>query len=142
MRRLMVMLAVVAVAGAGVGAPATATGWAIVPTPNPGTTNVLNGIVSLSTSSTEIWAVGSTSSPSYSGCHGRTLAVRSTGGAFSEVPTTPVAICAVVNGVAGTAGTGVWAVGWATSPRHTLIRHWDGFVWATVSGAAITPPPA
>jgi hypothetical protein len=116
------------------------TAGTVVPTPNPGTSNSVNGVVAFSP--TEIWGVGNASSPTYNGCHGRTLTARYTGTAFAEVPSTPTPICAAVNGVAGTSTSDIWAVGSANSARDPHVRHWDGSTWTAGPGAAIPLPPA
>jgi len=144
MRKHSVLVAVLAVlmAGFGVTPAAAATGWSIVPTPNPGTTNLIGGVVAFGAS--DIWAVGSASSSSYSGCHGRTLTLHSTGASFTEVPETPAAtpICASVDGVAGVSPTDIWAVGSTNNGRDTNLRHWNGSVWTAVPGATIALPPS
>ena len=142
--RHSILVAVMAVVMAGLGsAPAVAaTGWTIVPTPNPGTTNLVGGVVAFGAS--DVWAVGSASSSSYGGCHGRTLTLRSTGAAFSEKPETPAAtpICASVDGVAGVTGKDIWAVGSTNNGRDTHLRHWNGSTWTVVPGATIQLPPS
>lgn len=111
------LLAVLAVAAAIPAPAAAAAGITTVQTPNPGTTNTLGGLVAFPP--TEIWGVGSASSSSYTGCHGRTLTARWNGTAFVEVaevrPPTP--ICASVNGVAGTSTSDIWAVGSTNSSQ-------------------------
>lgn len=144
MRKHSVSVAALAVlmAGFGVVPAAAATGWSIVPTPNPGTTNLIGGVVAFGAS--DIWAVGSASSSSYSGCQGRTLTLHSTGASFTEVSETPVAtpICASVDGVAGVSPTDIWAVGNTSNGRDTNLRHWNGSVWTAVPGATIALPPS
>ena len=133
------MLLAAAVAGLLTAPGAAATAWTVVPTPNPGTSNTLGGLVRFGTG--DVWAVGQASSPSYAGCHGRTLTLRYNGSAFVEVPDTHTAICATVDGVGGTGPSDIWAVGSAGNGRDTHLRHWDGSGWTVVSGATITPPP-
>jgi hypothetical protein len=116
------------------------TAGTVVPTPNPGTSNSINGVVAFSP--TEVWGVGNASSPTYNGCHGRTLTTRYTGTAFREVPSSPTAICAAINGVAGTSTSDIWAVGSTNSARDPHVRHWDGSIWTAGAGAAIPLPPA
>jgi hypothetical protein len=113
----------------------------IAPSPNPGTSNTLGGLVAFS--ATDIWGVGTASSPSYSGCHGRTLRIHSSGGAFTEVSeASPTPICASVNGAAGLAADDIWAVGSINSARDPHVRHWDGTRWTAGSGAPIQVPPS
>ena len=119
---------------------AGAASWTIVPSPNPGSANSIGGLVAFSP--TEIWGVGSTSSSSYEGCHGRTLAARWNGSAFVEVQATPTSMCASVNGVAGRSTSDIWAVGNTNNGRDTHLRHFDGTTWTTVAGAFIEVPPS
>jgi hypothetical protein len=119
---------------------AAAARFGVVPSPNPGESNTIGGLVAFSPS--EIWAVGSSSSHRYEGCHGRTLAARWDGRAFVEVLSPPTSMCASVEGVTGTSTRDIWAVGSTNSGRDTHLRHWDGSVWTTVPGASIAPPPS
>jgi hypothetical protein len=89
-----------------------------------------------------VWAVGTASSSSYSGCHGRTLTARFNGSAFVEVPAPATAICASVNGVSGRSTADIWAVGSTNNGRDTHVRHWSGGAWSTVPGATIPVPPS
>jgi hypothetical protein len=116
------------------------TGGTAVPTPNPGTSNSIDGVVALSP--TEVWGIGNASSPTYNGCHGRTLTTRFTGTVFAEVPSTPTAICAAINGVAGSSTSDIWAVGSTNSARDPHLRHWNGSTWTVDPGAAIALPPS
>jgi hypothetical protein len=135
-------LGVAVAAAALIPATPAAAGVTNIPTPNPGTTNLLGGLVAFSP--TDIWGVGSASSTSYTGCHGRTLTIHSSGSAFTEVPETPQAtpMCASVNGVAGRSATDIWAVGSTNNGRDTFVRHWNGAVWTGDKGATIPVPPS
>src|SRR5262245_47466613 len=84
-------------------APAATAAVSTITTPNPGTGNTIGGLTAFSAG--DVWAVGSASSPSYSGCHGRTLTAHFTGSAFTEIFETPAAtpICATVDAVSGSA---------------------------------------
>ena len=135
-----VLTAAVAAVALAVGPTAqAATGWTVVPTPNPGTVNTIGGIVSFGD---ETWAIGSTASPAYTGCHGRTLTLRydATASAFREVANSQAAICASVEGVAGTSTSDIWGVGSTNNGRDTHIRHWNGAGWVVVPGATIAVP--
>jgi hypothetical protein len=138
--RLLSFAGLLAVA---VAAPAAASPT-IVSSPNPGTVNTLGGLVAFS--STDVWGVGAASSSSYTGCHGRTLTMRSNlaGTAFGEVLETPAAtpICASVNGAAGRSTTDIWAVGSTNSARDPHVRHWNGSTWTAGSGAVLPVPPS
>jgi hypothetical protein len=122
-------------------APAAA-GVTNIPTPNPGTTNLLGGLVAFSPS--DIWGVGSASSTSYTGCHGRTLTIRSSGADFTEKLETPQAtpMCASVNGVAGLSANDIWAVGSTNNGRDPFVRHSNGALWTGDKGATIPLPPS
>jgi hypothetical protein len=138
--RLLSAAALLAVAAA---APAAASPT-IVPSPNPGSLNTLGGLVPFS--ATNVWGVGSASSSSYTGCHGRTLTMRSNaaGTVFGEVFETPAAtpICASVNGAAGRSPADIWAVGSTNSARDPHVRHWNGSTWSAGSGAVLPVPPS
>lgn len=129
---------VVAVALLGAAVAMAARGLTVVTSPNPPAANVIGGLVAPSAG--EIWAVGESTSPSYSGCHGRPLAGRWDGTGFAEVKST-VAICASVNGAAASSANDIWAVGSVNDGRDVHIRHWDGTTWRTVTGAPIPSPP-
>ena len=99
--RTAVLLLLAALFALAVAAPAVPAAISTVTMPNPGTSNTIGGLTAFPTN--DVWAVGSASSSSYSGCHGRTLTARFTGSAFSEIFETPAAtpICATVNSVSG-----------------------------------------
>lgn len=117
-----------------------AAGVTLIPSPNPGTLNTLGGLAAFSP--TDIWGVGTASSTSYTGCHGRTLTIRWNGSTFPEVAAPPTPICASVNGVSGTSTSDIWAVGSTNNGRDTHLRHWDGSAWTVVPGASIAVPPS
>jgi hypothetical protein len=123
-------------------APAAPAAVSTVTTPNPGTGNTIGGLTAFAAN--DVWAVGTASSSSYSGCHGRTLTARSTGGAFSEIFETPAAtpICATVSSVSGSSHSDIWAVGSANSQRDPHLRHFDGSTWTVSAGATLPLPPA
>jgi hypothetical protein len=120
-------------------AAARAASVSIVPSTNPGTSNILGGLVAFAPA--DVWGVGTTTSPSYAGCHSRTLTIHSTGGAFADV--TPVAaICGAVNAAAGTSSSDLWAVGSANTARDPQVRHYDGTTWTASAGADLPVPPS
>jgi hypothetical protein len=137
--RLLAALAIAAAIPASAAASARIT---TVQTPNPGTTNTLGGLAAFGP--TTIWGVGTASSSSYTGCHGRTLTARWTGAAFAEVAEvpSPTPICASVNGVAGTSTSDIWAVGSTNSARDPHVRHWNGSKWTAGPGAPLQVPPS
>src|SRR5690348_14745080 len=136
-RRLAVSALSIGVAGA-FAAAAWAAGFTLVGSPNPGAANSIGALVAFAPA--DVWAIGTASSPSYAGCHSRTLTARWDGAGFAEVPSAATPICASVNGASGTAATDIWAVGSANDGRDTSIRHWNGTAWSIVAGATLTPP--
>jgi hypothetical protein len=132
-----VLLAVAAAAPA-----AAAPTVSVVNMPNPGTSNTVGGLVAFSP--TNVWGVGTASSPSYSGCHGRTFTTQFDGTAFAEVFEQPAAtaICATVNAASGSSASDIWAVGSANSARDSHVRHWNGSTWTAGPGATIPLPPS
>src|SRR4051812_46344359 len=140
--RTTVLLLVAGLFALAVAAPAAPAAVSTVTTPNPGTGNTIGGLTAFPTN--DVWAVGSASSSSYSGCHGRTLTASFTGSAFSEIFETPAAtpICATVNSASGSSSSDIWAVGSANSQRDPHLRHYDGSSWTVSAGAPLPPPPA
>lgn len=132
-----VVLAAVAVALV-LAVVARAAGFTIVPAPNPGTANTISGLVAFSP--TDIWGVGTVSSSTYAGCHGRTLLSHWTGSPFVEVPSGTTPVCAAINGVTGSSASDIWAVGSVSNARETHLRHWNGTAWTIVPGATIPAP--
>ena len=84
----------------------------------------------------DMWAVGTigTGSGPF-----QTLAEHFNGTSWSAVPTPP--LNAQLAGVAGAAGTDVWAVGGPVSgqPGNALIEHWDGTSWSVTPSPALPP---
>jgi hypothetical protein len=136
------VLLVSALLALAVAAPAAPAAVSTVTTPNPGTASTIGGLTAFPTD--DVWAVGSASSSSYSGCHGRTLTAHFTVGGFTEIFETPAAtpICATVNGVSGSSSSDIWAVGSANSQRDPHLRHYNGSTWTASAGATLQPPPA
>jgi hypothetical protein len=136
-----VLLPAAALLSLSVAAPAArAADISTVTTPNPGTSNIIGGLTAFAND--EVWAVGESSSPSYSGCHGRTLTARFTGSALAEILETPAAtpICATVNSVSGSSSSDIWAVGFAGSQRDPHLRHYNGSTWTASAGATLPLP--
>ena len=84
----------------------------------------------------DMWAVGTigTGTGPF-----QTLAEHFDGTGWSAVPTPPLS--ASLAGVAGAAGTDVWAVGGPVSgqPGNALIEHWDGTSWSVTPSPALPP---
>ncbi len=89
------------------------------------------------TSGTDVWAVGDYTT--VSGGADQTLIMRWNGFAWNKVtsPNAPNSGDNVLNAVAVVSSTDAWAVGYyidsSTSKKRTLIVHWNGSQWATVS---------
>jgi hypothetical protein len=120
------------------------TGWMVMPSPNLGATNYLNGVSALSAS--DIWAAGYayTQSASFAFALQVTLLEHWDGASWTRVPSpnpgTPQRCGAprytgnALWSVAAISSTDVWAVGqictWSTF--QTLTEHWDGSAWTVV----------
>ena len=121
---------------AAVSAACTVSPWAVIPTPNTGTTG--DNLVSVSgVSSSDVWSVGAVRDLTH---HTATpIAEHWNGSAWKLVPTPPVGDSSGLNyldGVAAVAANDVWAVGsFATASLGfvTLIEHWNGTSWNVVT---------
>lgn len=108
--------------------------WAIVESPNPGTSgNYLQAIAEVQTNG-DLWAVGYY----YESGHPRTLIERWDGTNWDVVPSPNVGtIGNSLFGVSGFSTNDVWAVGAynlnnQTGTLQTLTEHWDGNAWNVV----------
>jgi hypothetical protein len=129
----------------------TGGAWSQVPSPSPGVSAILGGVGAGPGGSA--WAVGGSC---VSGCGtaaetDRTLILRWTGGAWSQVPSPSPGVSARLSAVAAGPGGSAWAVGYScavscgTTPfrsGRTLILRWNGSAWSAVptpriSGGAI-----
>jgi hypothetical protein len=114
-------------------AQARAAGWTVVPSPSPGTHSI--GLTDVAVvSATSAWAVGFTNATlnreqalilHWNGSSWKQQSSPNTGSAYNEL-----------DGVAATSPTNAWAVGYhnngASTPRQTLILHWNGTAWKQV----------
>jgi hypothetical protein len=140
-RMCLVGASALALVAGGVTPPALAYGsWTVVASPNPGESNTIGALVAVS--STAVRAIGSSSSSTYAGCHGRTLNARWNGSRFVEAATAGAPMCASVNDASGTSGSDLWGVGSTNDGRDPHLRHWDGTSWVAMAGAAIAVPPS
>lgn len=108
-------------------------GWTNANAPETGTGTTLNGVAVLSSSTSDVWAVGTLENGN------RTLAEHWDGQSWSVVPTPdpdPLGGNELF-GVAGASADDVWAVGRGGPPNYVLVLHWDGTSWAEVP----TPNP-
>jgi hypothetical protein len=110
--------------------------WKLVSAPEPtGVQSWFNGVDALST--TNVWAVGESANIQASNQDERTFIEHWNGRAWSIVasPNPAVGFIAadVLDGVAGVAGSDLWAVGWdldpATNTIAMLFEHFDGKTW-------------
>ncbi|MEO8289176.1 MAG: S-layer homology domain-containing protein [Chloroflexota bacterium] len=116
--------------------------WSLVPSPNViPNDNELRGIAAVSSS--DIWAVGSyrTSQTQYS-----TLIEHWDGSSWSIVASpNPGSDTNYFNGVTASSGNDVWAVGFyrnTSGYAQTLVEHWDGAGWSTVSSPGSANGPS
>ena len=116
------------------------TGWAIVSSPNTGTPQTENNILSSVTcvSAADCWAVGYSYGSSY-GSARQTLIERwdETSWTIVSSPNTSTTQVHFLLGVACVSASDCWAVGYyfngITSTYQTLIERWDGTSWAIVT---------
>lgn len=88
----------------------------------------------------EAWAVGDVSDNS--SLASQTLAYHWTGGAWTRTTTQNPAGSSSSNqlqAVAVRSASDVWAVGYSGYPQASLVEHWNGTAWATVSVPNIGP---
>lgn len=107
--------------------------WNVVPSPNPSTNhNELFAVAA--TSSNDVWAVGYSNKN-----HGNasTLIEHWDGTAWSVIHSpNPGSDGDILQGVTAISPSNVWAVGYHGTPNlhnKSLIEHWDGSKWSTVS---------
>ena len=93
--------------------PGCGPAWSVVPSPNTGASDSLNGVAALS--SADVWAVGD----SITGTH-HTLTEHWNGTTWSTVPSPNLDQYSSLNGIAAISSSDVWAVGYGT-----LIEHWE-----------------
>src|SRR5262249_41742758 len=113
------------------------TTWSKVPSPNPGLArNVLDGVTAVSP--TDAWAVGSYCTTSSCAVQD-TLLLHWNGAHWAKVPSPNLGpITNGLSGVTATSPTDVWVAGSYCAPQceghvHTLILHWNGTAWTTVT---------
>src|ERR1700736_515874 len=114
------------------------TFWSIVPSANPSTANNQLHAVACS-SAVDCWAVG-TYKTGLQNRYTQTLIEHWEGSSWSAVtsPNTGSTLQNRLNGVTCTSASDCWAVGYARTsatnqPAQTLVQHWDGTVWSTVT---------
>ncbi len=113
--------------------------WMVISSPNQGTrANQLLGVAPVSAS--DIWSVGNYNAGPYT-MSLRTLAEHWNGSSWSIVSTPNAATGSgdydSLQGVATVSTSNVWAVGYSgnvnAAADQTLIEHWNGSAWSTVS---------
>jgi len=107
------------------------TTWTRHAAPAPGTFSILRGVSALS--ARNVWAVGGFSTAGGS----RTLIEHWNGTKWAQVRSANPRNSTgdtVLNAVAGTSASNVWAVGsYASGKNKTLIEHWNGRSWKIVA---------
>jgi hypothetical protein len=115
--------------------------WAVVSSPNQGTSN--NQLLSVApASASEVWAVGFYNAGPFTNSL-RTLGERWNGSNWSIVSTPNAATgngdYDTLQGIARVSSSNLWAVGYSGSlsaaADQTLIEHWDGSSWSIVSSS-------
>lgn len=109
--------------------------WSVVASPSVGADGGhLSAVAAVSAS--DIWAVGSyfTGAPNQLD---RTLIVHWNGSQWSVVPSTnPATFSDNLNGLTVVSARNIWTVGSSQGQKtgeHTLVEHWNGTSWKTVS---------
>src|SRR5205814_7682090 len=102
--------------------PACGLAWRVVPSPNQGNNDILNGVAAVAAN--DIWAVGQTD--------GGSLTEHWNGTSWSVVPSPG----GPFNGVAAISANDVWAVG--TYSGDPLTEHWNGSTWSIVASPTIS----
>ncbi|TVZ05905.1 hypothetical protein EAS64_00010 [Trebonia kvetii] len=107
--------------------------WSRVPSPNPGVSDLLEGLTAISPS--DIWAVGYYSSLTTSG----PLLLHWNGKTWSQVNTNFTDF-ANVSSISASSAKNVWAAGYGfgSNGTHTEIIHWNGSAWSKIP----TPRPS
>jgi hypothetical protein len=106
--------------------------WSIVPTPNPGLSNVLSGVAAISPA--DAWAVGHVAGRK-TGNWEQALALHWDGRRWSTVATPRLGLQARLIAVSAVSADDVWAVGvYRESGGNwkTVTMHWDGTKWVVV----------
>jgi hypothetical protein len=110
--------------------------WSRVSSPSPGIGDSLNAVGATSTS--DAWAVGSTSPGG--GNHDQTLVLRWNGSQWQQVPAPSPGgtdSSSTLTGVTATSTSNAWAVGGTTS--QAFILHWDGTSWQQATIPSLPP---
>jgi erythromycin esterase-like protein len=110
--------------------------WAVVPSPDPGTSDALRGVAAVS--ATDAWAVGGYGRHNPS----RTLIEHWNGKLWKVVPT-PHPHHHYVSAVAAVSAKNAWAVGYRSGRggAWTLIEHWNGKAWKVVPSPSRSASP-
>lgn len=137
---VIILVAFILSTGRGVAASSNSCGsWSIVPNPNPGLFDALNGVVAVSSHS--VWTVGSYLA---SNGHGQTLIERWDGTSWSIVPSpNPGLLDNNLYGIARIPGTGqLWTVGrlkntTISNDYQTLIEQYNGTTWRNIPSPSL-----
>jgi hypothetical protein len=104
--------------------------WNVVPSPNPGDSDVLYGVTAISAN--DVWAVGV-----YSGSNAdETLIEQWNGSSWNVISSPNPTFNSQLYGVAAVSSTDIWAVGYYGTSSYnypkTLIEQWNGSTWNVV----------
>jgi hypothetical protein len=121
------------------------TKWSIINTPSlpDGRVGVINGVKVIA--SDDVWIVGDSSIPDGGSGHSyETLTEHWDGTQWSVIPCQTAdsqTWLTLLEGVAAFSSTDVWAVGAITesgSTEQTVIKHWDGTQWSSVTAPSVS----
>ncbi len=107
--------------------------WSTVPSPSVPSASTIILLAITATSSTDVWAVGLSSTGSGRASVAQTLIEHWNGSRWQLVPSPNVpASQNILQGVVAINGKNVWAVGYSENDRfgyQTLFEHWNGSQW-------------
>jgi hypothetical protein len=139
---LLVIILIASILSSGRGyaaSPRSCGSWNIVPNPNPGLLDALNGVVAVAPNS--VWTVGNYLA---SNGHGQTLIEHWDGTSWSIVPSpNPGLLDNGLYGIAQIPGTAdLWAVGrlkntTISNDYQALIENWNGTAWQNVPSPSL-----
>src|SRR5438552_135089 len=131
---LLAMSSLTGMEGFASASPTCAVAWRIHPSPNPGGSSNIVGVVSFPGDTA--WAVGFTAPPI--GGFG-TAAMHEVRGTWTQVATpNPDPVSNRLDALDGLSDQDVWAVGSRqTGEDGTLIEHWDGSAWAVLPSPSV-----
>ena len=109
--------------------PGCSATFTVVPSTNPGTSgNDLHAVAAIGAA--DVWAVGDSNGNTLLEHWNGTAWSTVTGANLSSTPQVTTSFAGVLNAVAASGTSDVWAVG-----NSDLIEHWNGSAWSTVASA-------